>query len=209
MLAGQQAYRQYCRREKEIQRQCPVAEKPPQSPGVTAANFSAKFFAKFFGESWVAFHGTDFLGDAPLGPPPDLEVDLIRLTTSGVTHDGTWPTSTPSSPPWTGSTPWSPRTILARANFSSASRGCRRCWPTSNGHASTPRRKRPPERIDRLCETIEELTAERGARFSGPPSWEAGPRPPPPASNLVAAMSSAARQAQPPAEMIKNTVACW
>jgi hypothetical protein len=40
MLAGQQAYRQYCRREKEIQ--------PPQSPGVTAANFSAKFFAKFF-----------------------------------------------------------------------------------------------------------------------------------------------------------------
>ena len=32
-------------------------------------------------------------------------------------------------------------------------------------------------------------------------------RPPPPASNLVAAMSSAAHQAQPPAEMIKNTVA--
>lgn len=118
--------------------------------------------------------------------------------------NGGWPTSTPSS---TSSTPWPPGTILARANFSSASRGCRRCWPTSNGHASTPRRKRPPDRIDRLCETIEELTAERAARFSGPPSWEAGLRPPPPASNLVAAMSSAARQAQPPAEMIKNTVA--
>ena len=61
--------------------------RPPQSPGVTAANFSAKFFAKFFGESWVAFHGTDFLGGAPLGPPPGLEVDLIRLTTPAVTHE--------------------------------------------------------------------------------------------------------------------------
>jgi hypothetical protein len=82
--------RQYCRREKEIrrqQRQRPVAEKPPQSPGVTAANFSAKFLAKFFGESWVAFHGTGVLGDAPLGPPPGLEVDLIRLTTPAVTHE--------------------------------------------------------------------------------------------------------------------------
>jgi hypothetical protein len=36
----------------------------------------------------VAFHGTGFLGDAPLGPPPPgLEADLIRLTTSAVTHE--------------------------------------------------------------------------------------------------------------------------
>jgi hypothetical protein len=196
MLAGQQAYRQYCRREKEIQRQCPVAEKPPQSPGVTAANFSAKFFAKFFRRE---------LG----GVPRD------RLPRGRTARPPTGPRSgsDASDHPW-GHARWSvadvdailatldrlyamaAKAILARANFSSASRGCRRCWPTSNGHASTPRRKRPSDRIDRRCETIEELTAERAARFSGPPSWEAGLRPPPPASNLVAAMSSAARQAQ-------------
>jgi hypothetical protein len=64
-----------------------LTTRPPQSPGVTAANFSAKFFEKFFGESWVAFHETGFLGGAPLGPPPGLEVDLIRLTTPAVTHE--------------------------------------------------------------------------------------------------------------------------
>ena len=35
----------------------------------------------------MAFHGTGVLGDAPLGPPPGLEVDLIRLTTPAVTHE--------------------------------------------------------------------------------------------------------------------------
>jgi hypothetical protein len=39
------------------------------------------------GQGWVAFHGAAFLGSAPLGPPPGLEVDLIRLTTPAVTHE--------------------------------------------------------------------------------------------------------------------------
>jgi hypothetical protein len=90
MLAGQQAYRQYCRREKEIQRQFPVAEKPPQSPGVTAANFSAKFFAKFSGESWVGVHGTGFLGGAPFGPPPPASACPWRLDHLPRSRPRTW-----------------------------------------------------------------------------------------------------------------------
>ena len=49
--------------------------------------FCQIFFAKFFGESWLAFHETGVLGDAPLGPQPGLEVDLTRLTTSAVAHE--------------------------------------------------------------------------------------------------------------------------
>jgi hypothetical protein len=49
--------------------------------------FFCQIFLQSFPTSWLAFHGTGVLGDAPLGPPPGLEVDLIRLTTPAVTHE--------------------------------------------------------------------------------------------------------------------------
>ena len=61
-----------------------------ETAGVTGRHgrkFFRQIFCKVFGESWVTFHGTGFLGGAPLGPPPGLEVDLIRLTTPAVTHE--------------------------------------------------------------------------------------------------------------------------
>jgi hypothetical protein len=102
--------------------------------------FLANFFAKFFGESWLAFHGTGVLGDAPLGPQPGLEVDLTRLTTSAVAHE--WRVANVDAILATLDQLYAvapSMTILAWTNSSTASRGCRRYWPTSTGRASTPK----------------------------------------------------------------------
>ncbi|HEV3021698.1 MAG TPA: hypothetical protein VGX76_04505 [Pirellulales bacterium] len=45
--------------------------------------------------------------------------------------------------------------------------------PKPNRPRWPPRRKRPPDRIDPLCAAVEELTAERAARSSGP-QWVSG-----------------------------------
>jgi hypothetical protein len=102
--------------------------------------FLPNFFAKFFGESWLAFHGTGVLGHAPLGPQPGLEVDLTRLTTSAVAHE--WRVANVDAILATLDQLYAvapSMTILAWTNSSTASRGCRRYWPTSTGRASTPK----------------------------------------------------------------------